>query len=52
MIEPDLAEILANLDLTDKQSIVDLMFLVQGGTCSCRRAASEIQRALKEYDWI
>ena len=41
--ETNPAEAVSRLDLSDKQSIVDLMFSVQGGYTSCQRAASEIQ---------
>lgn len=38
---------IANLDLQNKQSLVELLFQVQGGHVSCRRAATEIQTRLK-----
>lgn len=41
-------QIISNLNLNEKQSLVDLMFLVQGGTVSCRRAVSEIMRLVKD----
>ena len=33
-----------NLNLNDKESIVNFLFLVQTGNISCRRAATEIMR--------
>ena len=39
-------ESINNLDINSKQSIVDLMFDVQAGVVSCRRAASEIMDAV------
>jgi len=35
-------EALKRLDITDKQSLIDCLFAVQGGNVSCRRLASEI----------
>lgn len=40
--EPRQAATLTDLDLADKQSLVDLLFGVQAGKVSCRRAATEI----------
>lgn len=38
-------EIISYVDLTDKESIVDLLFAVQGGTISCRKAAGVLTKS-------
>jgi protoheme ferro-lyase len=41
-------EAVEKLDLDDKESIIDLLFTVQEGYVSCRRAASEIMKKVEE----